>query len=343
MKSETEMAAHVLEIAGKPPEWVHLIPSGRFQGRDGRGPYHLSDPEAVIASSRALQMDLPIDYDHALDFTPLGTPKPAAGWILSLESRPDGIWGRVNWTPKAATAIQEREYRYLSPIFSYRRKTGEVISLERAGLTNAPNLVLKAIASRAIHQEGTMDLLKKLIEMLGMAADSDEKAVMGKIKGMMGDEKKKATMAAQAARFTELIERAKLTADASSEAVAQAIQAQSADPVKSVPADKYEELSTEFASFKADVLTERATAKVDGAVEAGRIQPSQREWALAYCTKDPEGFTNFLAKQPQLTGKSGLGDRDPENKDPKTLTAQQQKIADAFGNTCEDLNKYAPI
>jgi phage I-like protein len=33
------------------PEWVHLVPAGRFSGVDGRGPYTLADPAAVIAAS----------------------------------------------------------------------------------------------------------------------------------------------------------------------------------------------------------------------------------------------------------------------------------------------------
>jgi len=65
-----------------PPEWIQLIPAGSFHGRDGRGPYVLSDPPAVIAATNALRMKagIPIDYDHAIDFgAPQGAPAPAAG------------------------------------------------------------------------------------------------------------------------------------------------------------------------------------------------------------------------------------------------------------------------
>ncbi len=56
--------------AGETPEWIELIPAGEFAGRDGRGPYRLTDAAAVIEASQALRMDagLPIDYDHATDF-----------------------------------------------------------------------------------------------------------------------------------------------------------------------------------------------------------------------------------------------------------------------------------
>src|SRR5271154_7093118 len=52
------------------PEWIELLPAGVFYARDGRGPFRLDDPAAVIASTTAMQMaaGLPVDYDHATDF-----------------------------------------------------------------------------------------------------------------------------------------------------------------------------------------------------------------------------------------------------------------------------------
>src|SRR5208337_2666539 len=76
------------------PEWIELLPAGVFYGRDGRGPFRLADPSAVIESTIALQMNagLPIDYDHATDFgAPEGRPAPAAGWIRELEVRGGGV------------------------------------------------------------------------------------------------------------------------------------------------------------------------------------------------------------------------------------------------------------
>ena len=86
------------------PEWIELLPAGVFYGRDGRGPFRLDDPAAVIASTTAMQMNagLPIDYDHATDFgAPEGRPAPAAGWIRELEVRDGAVWGRVEWTARA--------------------------------------------------------------------------------------------------------------------------------------------------------------------------------------------------------------------------------------------------
>ncbi len=73
-----------------PPAWVELILAGIFHGRDGRGPFKLADPEALITATEALKMQagIPIDYDHATEFAaPQGRPAPAAGWIRELAAR----------------------------------------------------------------------------------------------------------------------------------------------------------------------------------------------------------------------------------------------------------------
>jgi len=43
-----------------------------------------------------------------------------------------------------------------------------------------------------------------------------------------------------------------------------------------------------------------ATEKVDAAIRDGRLVPSQREWAIAYCTSDTKGFEKFLGAQPKI-------------------------------------------
>jgi phage I-like protein len=78
------------------PEWVHLLPNGFMQGRDGRS-FDLADPGGLILAFQANAIDLPVDYEHQAD-TPearLKGPVPAAGWIKELQARADGLWGRV--------------------------------------------------------------------------------------------------------------------------------------------------------------------------------------------------------------------------------------------------------
>ena len=67
------------------PEWVHLLPRGAVNGRDGRH-WRLDDPAGVITRS-ARDGDLPIDYEHESEKPKAhGGPVPAAGWIKQLLS-----------------------------------------------------------------------------------------------------------------------------------------------------------------------------------------------------------------------------------------------------------------
>lgn len=130
--------------ASAAPDWIELLPAGpEIIGADGRT-WTLDLPHSVAASSRT---PLVIDYEHASEHrAPQGLDAPAAGWVTRLEVR-DGsaVWGHVEWTPKAAQQIQAREYRYLSPVFTYEKASRRIVALKSAGLTNQPNLPLTAL------------------------------------------------------------------------------------------------------------------------------------------------------------------------------------------------------
>jgi hypothetical protein len=77
---------------------------------------------------------------HSTDLAaPSGQPSPAVGWIVELQPRKDGIWGRVEWTEEGAKLISSRAYRGISPALQ-TDKEDNVVRLLRAALTNAPNL-----------------------------------------------------------------------------------------------------------------------------------------------------------------------------------------------------------
>ena len=136
------------EIAKDAPEWVHLLTTGQISARDGRR-FTLDDPTSVISASIARSSQLVVDYEHQTDHAPKnGKPAPAAGWIKDLAVRADGIWGRIEWTDKAATMIRAREYRFLSPTFTHAKEAPHRIGLIlRAALTNNPALGLIALAT----------------------------------------------------------------------------------------------------------------------------------------------------------------------------------------------------
>ena len=101
---------------------MQLLPLGEFAGRDGRGPYSVSDTAKIIRNSLTYADDngIPVDYDHQIDHAKAnGQPAIAAGWIKQLEARKNGIWGFVGWTEKAAAHIAAKEYRFLGLLVTY--------------------------------------------------------------------------------------------------------------------------------------------------------------------------------------------------------------------------------
>ncbi len=291
------------EIAGGAagaPEWIELLPAGVFSGRDGRGPFKVEDPSAVIAATRELAMaaGLPIDYDHATDFgAPAGRPAPAAGWIVGFAVRDGAVWGRVEWTARARDAIAAREYRYVSPVFQFEPASGRVTRLLRAGLTNNPNLYLTAIAAaatRAAAREDTMmeEFLTQLKKILGLDASVAPEAVLAAVRALAAAADDDGNAAAQGDK------------DA-------AVNAREADPARFVAVAEFQKALTELNAMRAERARERAEAAVDEAMRAGKLIPAQREWAVAYCAADPKGFGSFVARQPAILGSDGAFAGDP--------------------------------
>ena len=286
-----ELGVHGAAIAegGEAPEWIELIPAGEFRGRDGRGPFALKSPEAVIAATRGLGMEagIPIDYDHATDFAaPAGRPAPAAGWIRKLVARGGAIWGMVEWTRSGAEAVTAREYRYVSPVFEYA-KNGEVVRLLRAALTNNPNLYLTAISA-------------------GATADSVAGATAGTAEGSIKESAMERTL-------EEMRGILGLGQDSSEEEITAAVRAIAAgsrggraeadggaDPARYVPLAHFQRAVSELNTIRAERARERAEYAVDSAIRTGKLVPAQREWAIAYCQADFKGFENFMARQPAV-------------------------------------------
>ena len=309
--SEISVSETALDEHRAAPEWIELLPAGEFAGRDGRGPFRLANPAAVIAASGALRMEagLPIDYDHATDFAaPAGRPAPAAGWIRAIEVRDGALWGRVEWTRHGAAAVAMHEYRYISPVFEYS-KSGEVMRLLRAALTNNPNLYLTAISARAArgesvrttqsaqgradaapdrgHEEDTvMDNLEaQLRELLGLDEEAAPDEIVAEVRRLSGERD---------------AERAEEDSAAEGAGMHAADGGENPDPAHYVPIAQFESALTELNRVRAASARERAGYRVEAAMKTGKIVPAQREWAIAYCQADPRGFENFVARQPAV-------------------------------------------
>jgi phage I-like protein len=169
---------------GDVPEWVHLLPAGEIRTVDGRGPYRVTSMQSVAAMLTD-GAKLPIDENHATDKggKALGMPAPARGWIVALEAREDGLWGKVEWTGAGRQLMADRAYAGISPVILHS-KSGEIAQVLRASLTNTPNLE----GLTALHSEGpAMDWKAKLIELLGLDSTASDEAILAALTAMMNE------------------------------------------------------------------------------------------------------------------------------------------------------------
>ncbi|MBI4643998.1 MAG: hypothetical protein HY743_09840 [Deltaproteobacteria bacterium] len=136
-KNFLEMVEILGAQAGEaPPEWFRLLPLGEVRAVN-RPSFSVDRAalERLVAAFRERGNDLVIDYEHQ---TMTGEQAPAAGWIKDLEVRDDGLWAKVEWTAKAREYLQNREYRYFSPVMQMNKETGAPLALYHVGLTNFP-------------------------------------------------------------------------------------------------------------------------------------------------------------------------------------------------------------
>lgn len=336
------VGARVELQASAAQQWVHLMPIGTWSAADGRGPFLMNDPDAVITASIGGGRPLPVDFDHAMEFAaPRGEPAPAAGWFERLEARADGIWALVDWTERAGAALKAREYRYLSPVFEHD-KQGRVLRVVRAGLTNDPAFTqLAAVAAR----EQSMDLDKLLAELrtalgmperaAGLDPVADAKAVTAAAKtaatgladlreiakgvGLEAGANRAQVVAAVASHAVNgvlgdlaksaglgLPETAKAEEIVTAVAALKAGAGASPDPSKYVPIAEHAAVVARVTKLEQDDAADKATAAVDAAVKAGKITPAGRDWALGYAAKDPAGFEAFAKNQPVVVAPGEL-------------------------------------
>jgi phage I-like protein len=159
------------------PEWVHLLPAGEVRTHDNRGPYRVACMATIAAGLKPGER-LPIDECHSTDrAAPLGLPAPARGWIVELQARDSGLWGKVEWTEEGRRLMQDRAYRGISPAIVH--SAGKAIqAVLRASLVNNPNLSgLTALHDDTVTEETSMDWKAKLIELLKLDGDADDAAI----------------------------------------------------------------------------------------------------------------------------------------------------------------------
>lgn len=300
------------------PNWIHLVPAGTFKGRDGRGPYAVTNAAAVIAASQD-GLPLVIDEVHATD---IGAPAaPARGWIEELQARNDGIWGRVSWTPTGRAMLAERAYRGISPTFTHA-KNGQVLRLLRAALTNVPNLPQLATLH---HQEpNSMDLHAELRQLHGLPADADEAATLQACRAAHQ------AVAEHGTALNAIAEAAGISPGQDATAIAAAITtARNAAGDAQRMAAELTSLQSQLTALTTERARDKATQVVDAAIRAGKPIKALRDRWIARHAQDPAGVEADLAALPTLND-GGLPPREQTDRptDPAQIAMQAQQLQD---------------
>lgn len=297
------------------PEWIHLLPAGTFSSWDGRGPFTVADPIKLITASMA-RGALPIDQDHATDnVAKTGVAAPARGWIVEMQARADGIWGRVEWTGEGKALLSDRAYRGISPVILFD-ESKRVQAIRRAALTNDPALdQLTTVFSG----NPDMDLRTKLIELLGLPAEaSDEDIIAACDAAASADTGGSASMSAE---------------QPGGEPAGQALEMATLSATVASLKSKVSELETTAATNAAESLRTEAMSAVDAAITDGKpIKPQRDNW-IALFVADPDKTKAALAAMPSINGDPIQGDDEKAAK--ATLSADETKIAKLMGVSTE--------
>lgn len=257
------------------PTEIELLQLGDVIGRDGRS-WKATNGEDIVKAFEEDSKLIPIDFEHSTEIkAPEGEPAPAVGWITSLSIKDGSIWGEVEWNNKGKEAIENKEYRYISPSFCYDKETNEVLYFTSVGLTNSPNLPLQALCRQANFKEDTMaedtaeqqqltkeEMRTVLCDYLGVPVETTDEELIEIIK--------------------RLYEEANKSEKIVDEAVADIVEGEATNSV----ARRLDRIEKVLNSFVQGVNEDKIHTLISTAVKDGKIAPCNKEHYIALCRKN---------------------------------------------------------
>ncbi|MDR9503402.1 phage protease [Brevibacillus agri] len=322
------------EIEGVPDK-IKIMPLGNVTSQKGD---FVVDAESFAAMKKTFEqraLDVVIDYEHQ---TLADVQAPAGGWIKELYLEDDCIAAKVEWTPKAAEYLKNKEYRYLSPVVLVRKSDQKAVVLHSVALTNTPAIdgmfpIINSIDINSFEggENDMEEFLKKLAALLGLPETATEEEIMQVLQEALGKAKKEGSDNADVVANKTILSLLGVAENAKTEDVAAAIMALK-NPTGFVPA-------SEFAALKARLDKMDADSLVTKALKDGKISAAQKAWAEEYALKDPSGFQKFVEKAPQVVP---VGELDIDNKSQPSAKQDETTMAvcKMLGVSSEDLEKY---
>lgn len=300
-----------LTSKGTAPDWVMLVPAGRFDTNDGRS-FINDQPDVVVARFNAGGVMLPFDFEHGSELrAPGGEFAPAAGWIVAVENRDGVLWSKVEWTERGSAAIVAREVRYVSPAMEIDYSTGRVEALSSAAVTVRPAISsLPAIASRQTQQEETEKMDRKaLCQKLKLPETASDAEIFAAIDKLESDTAI-ALASAKAPDLNQYVPRADYT----------------------LVAGERDRLQTEIASRNAGDLAAEATKLVEQGIKDRKIAPASKDYYLSTCStrEGVDKFKAFIATAPAVVP-AGAGADPADTATGKALTSIQKQVARQLG------------
>lgn len=311
-----------LQPLGDAPEVFDILPLGQVHSTKGD---FVVDAESFEAMKQAMEgkgVDIVVDYEHQ---TLYGQEAPAAGWIRELLLTDHSIAAKVDWTERASDRIRQREYRYCSPVVMARKSDNKAVLLHSVALTNTPAIEGQfPIACKEMEEYESMEILKKLAELLGLDNAAGEEEIMEALKARL-----EAPPPAEPVVCKTVAGLLEVPEDADAATVSAKIMALK-NPANYVPA-------ADFLALKAQLEQRQSAELVEKALAEGKITPAQKEWAAAYVLKDKEGFEKFVSLAPASVP---MGRTDVPPKARGAGDADRLLVCKSLGLTPEELKQY---
>lgn len=139
-------AANEIQMDG---EWLRITPWGDFTNRVGLQRVRQDDAVRMVQAFNSLMRraargfrGVPIFAGHP-DVAPESYPdRRRYGKVIDLETRDDGLYGKIAWNDLGQAAMDQGHYLYASPVWNLKRdgKFIRPFELLSIGLTNTPNI-----------------------------------------------------------------------------------------------------------------------------------------------------------------------------------------------------------
>lgn len=161
---------------------VNVSPVGIFYGSDAEGnavSENLTEEslQRLADQLNSSNQQILVDADHASCRTGIERDTSACGWLEKFFVKPlKGLWAKLKLTNKGRDLVENRVYRFLSPVFKLD-DNGEPIQLNSVAMTNCPALapdiapIINAkpsqeILEMTITKEDLVNLIKETVNSM---------------------------------------------------------------------------------------------------------------------------------------------------------------------------------